>query len=586
MTKPLPTPGVVLKMPYRLLRRLFLHDHPHPPAAPNTPANSTIRPFTYNASNLSSRPQLPYLTIPSRSLFNSPQRRYMTIQRVKYEVSLAFKWSFYFTVGLTAVLTANWAINQEKIEHAFPTPHEWSHITRWVKRCVDVTANITTLPEPDWVYIVQLANAALGRLDDPKTDGKGLKDVEGGPPGAKDISAMSEPWRRGYVELLLLCCKAAEETEGWVIDTTTGLVHPADVVRGPSNPFPKPVQRGSAPSPHESTCVPGNFADPTELYAKLLATVGLTSKQRLDATLQYANWLESKGRLAPAAVMYEDALNLAIEEIHTPGAPLLVNPKTSVLNNKAERKPSENLLAALTALATFKARHEDIAGALPILISILQARRSLPAPPPKEVARESLRPNQSSTVFIDTITAFLTPPEYPPPPPDGTDPPVRNGRELCEEAALHLHIGEIMYTMQASTKEDGIAWTREGVDLAEEELDKVVDRGVAIPPWVPPTERNRTKTVCRQCFTTGLENWETMVTQMAKVENQARKKKPKGQQPSSGWLSGLWGWSQVEDGGRWAAEEKVVNERTQRAQELLIDLPQPREWWLSRLVNI
>ncbi|CAN8100202.1 unnamed protein product [Discula destructiva] len=571
----------------RLLRQLLLRELPYSAA----PADSAIRPFTYNASSLSSRPQLPFLAIPSRNNraggggggggSNRQQWRYFSTARIKYEVKLAIKFTAYIWATVFVVAVAGFVVQQEFMEAQHPTPHEWSYRTRWLKRSAETERARTDVIMENWVMIVQLLADALKRLENPATsDGKGLKDVKDGPPGAKDISDMPEPWRRGYVETLLLCCQAAEHVEGWVKDTTQGIACPADVVKGPSNPFPKPVPRGAGPAPREENCVPAGFPDPGELYLKLLATEGLTSKQRIDAALQYANWLEFKGALAPAAVMYENALNLSIEQIHTPGAPFRLDHKTAALNEKAERKPSANLLASLTALAAFKARHEDVSTALPILISILQARRSLPPPVTTQPANNpfSIHQKERKSAF-DKVLAFLTPPTYPPPPLDGTAPPVRDSKELCQEAALHLHIGEIMYTMQPSTREDGLAWTREGVDLAEEELHKVLERGGDGPI------KRATKKVCRECLASGLDNWRTMVARMVKLEDEA--KAGGGQtQASVGWFGALWKGVKIEeDGGRWVAEEKVVGERTRRAQDLLEELPPPRNPFLSGLVR-
>lgn len=483
------------------------------------------------------------------------------------------KFTVYLWTIVFFVAVGGFAVQQEWMEQRYPTPHEWTFRSRMLKRGVDAERGRTDVIMENWVLIVQMLQDVLERLENPSKDGKGLKDIKDGPPGAKDITGMPEPWRRGYVEALLLCCQASEHVEGYVLDKTRKTVFPKDVVRGPSNPFPKPVPPGSESPPREEDCVPSGFPDPDEIYIKLLATEGLTSRQRIDATLSYANWLENKGRLAPAAVMYEGALNLAIEEIYTPGAPFLLDPKTAVLNPKSEQKPSANLLSSLTALATFKARHEDVSAALPILISILQARRSLPS---KSLASHggdefsSYKPNKSA---LQRILDFIKSPDYPSPPPDGTAPPVRDSKELCEEAALHLHIGEIMYTLQPSTKEDGLAWTREGVDLAEEELHRVLEQD---------RENPITRKVCRECLASGLANWRTMVTRMAQQEDEA---KASGNKPSAGWF-GLWsGKSIEEDGGRWTAEEKVVAERTRRAQDLLEDLPQPRSAFLSGLVR-
>lgn len=558
----------------RLIRRLLLRKLAQP-SGPDT----SIRTFTHNSPSLAhgSRPQLPFLSIPSRSQrFQRQQWRYLTTERkawIRREVGLAAKWTAYVWAIVFCFIGAGFAIQQEFTERRFPTPHEWSFWTRTLKRGAEAERIRPDAFVEDWVKIVLMLRDVLERLENPAKDGKGLADLgPDRPPGAKDISAMSEAWRRGYYEVLFLLCQASEHVDGWVLDKTRGIVFPPDVVKGPSNPFPNPIPPGSKSPPREENCVPGGFPNPDEIYLKLIATEGLTTKQRMDAVLSYANWLEFKGAVEPAAVMYDDALNLAIEEIYTPGAPFLLDPKTGVLSDQAARKPSANLLVSLTALATFKARHEDVSSALPILISVLQARRALPTRAPRN-------PNDELT-FLDhrgpvrKVLDFFAPPAYPPPPPDGASPPIRDSKELCEEAALHLHIGEIMYTMQSSTREDGLAWTREGVDLAEEELHKIIDTR---------KDDRVTKKTCRECLASGLGNWATMVTRMVNEEEAAR---ASGKKPSAGWF-GLWsgGKAEEENVGRWAAEEKVVGERTRRAQEVLEDLEKPGSFLMSGLVR-
>lgn len=574
------------------MRRLLLR-HVKRRQAPE----SAIRTFSHNSPTLStSRPQLPFLSVPSRALRSRRQQwRYLTTERkawFKREVGQAARWTAYLWALALCFSGVGFALQQEFTERRFPTPHEWAFRTRMLKRGADAETARPDVVVENWPLIVQMLADVLDRLEDPAGEGKGLRDLGPvRPPGAKDISAMSEAWRRGYYEALLLCCKASEHVEGWVVDRTRKTVFPPDVVKGPSNPFPKPVPAGSVPPPREEDCEPAGFPKPDEMYLKLLATEGLTTKQRMDAALSYANWLEFKGFLSPAAIMYEDALNMAIEEIQTPGAPPLVDPKTAVLNDKADRKPSANLLTSLTALATFKARHEDVSAALPIFISLLQARRTLPSrrtPAPKDAQALALPSDPTSNMNpIQKAMEFFQPPPYPPPPPDGTDPPLRDSGERCDEAALHLHIGEIMYTARASTREDGLAWTREGVDLAEEELHRVLERAVGARG--EDRDARDAKKSCRACLASGLDNWATMVHRMVREEEARAAPAAAGsakKTASAGWF-GLWSGSKgvEENVGRWAAEEKVVGERTRRAQDILEDLEKPNSGLMSQLLK-
>lgn len=565
------------------MRRLLLR-HAKRRQSPDT----SIRTFTHNSPALHySRPQLPFLSIPSRAQrFRRQQQqqwRYLTTERkswIKREVGQAARWTAYLWAFAICIASASFVLQQESLERRFPTPHEWSFRTRLLKRGAEVERARPDVAMENWPLIVQMLMDALERLEDTTGDGKGVRDLgPDRPPGAKDISAMPEAWRRGYYEALLLCCKAAEHVDGWVLDKKRNTVFPGDSVKGPSNPFPKPIPPGALSAPREEDCEPAGFPKPDEIYLKLVATEGLTKKQQMDAALSYANWLEYKGLLGPAAVMYEDALTMAVEEIYSPGAPFLLDPKTAVLNDKAQCKPSVNLLSSLTALASFKARHEDLSAALSIFISLLQARRSLPS------SRNQTRPGDQNLAVpgapknsIEKVIDFFRPLAYPPPPSDGNEPPVRDSKELCEEAALHLYIGEIMHALQPTAQEDGIAWTREGVDLAEEELHKVLESGRG------GEDGEAAKRTCRECLASGLDNWATMARRMVREEEKARAS-GKTKKPSAGWF-GMWSGSKVEENvGRWAAEEKVVAERTRRAQEILEDLQQPTSGLMNGLLR-
>lgn len=537
-------------------------------------AEKPIRTFTYNSAALhGARPQLPFLSTPSarHQLFRRQQWRYLTTERkqwLKGEAKKTVRYTAYVWAILGCYFAGGFAVQQEWMERIYPTPHEWSFYTRLLKRGAEAEKMRTDVVLTNWPQIVQMTKGVLDRLESKEYDGEGVKDLgPHSPPGAKDISAMPESWRRGYFETLLLHCQASEQVEGWVLDTTRKTVFPPDMVRGPSNPNPKPIPAGSVPPPLEKNCVPAGFPAPDECYLKLLATEGLTTKQRMDATLAYANWLEFKGALSPAAIMYEEALNMAVGQIPTPpGSPPLLVPKTMTLNDKAGRPPSANLLKSLTAVATFKARHEDVSAALPIFISILQARRSLPSQASPDGAAEKRALPGSTRSKRQTIINLVSAPSYPPPPPDGTAPPVRDSKELCEEAALDLHIGEIMFSMQPSAREEGWAWTREGVDLAEEELHKVLEQR--------RNDSEDTKKTCRECLASGLSNWATMVRQLAKEEEEAKAKAGAGKS-TAGWL-GLWSGGAAEGlEGRWAMEQKLCEDRTKRAESILEELPEP-----------
>lgn len=560
----------------RMVRRLPRRQH----------APKPVRTFTYNSAALhNSRPQLPFLSTPSarQQLFRRQQWRYLTTERkqwLKGEAILSVKYTAYIWVFVFCFAAGGFAIQQEFMERGYPTPHEWSFNTRMLKRGAEAEKMRTDVIMENWPLIIQMLKDVLDRLEDEKGDGKGIKSLgSNSPPGAKDISAMPESWRRGYYEALLLYCQASEHVEGWVLDKKRKTVFPPDLVRGPSNPNPKPIPPGAKAAPREEDCISAGFPVPDDCYLKLLATEGLTTKQRMDAALAYANWLEHKGALGPAAIMLEDALNMAIEQMTSiaPDSQPVLDPKTMALINKAGFLPSENLLKCLTGVATFKARHEDVSAALPILISILQARRSLPSKQKPDRDAEVRAFYAHNKGNVQKVIDFFSEAPYPPPPPDGSAPPIRDSKELCEEAALDLHIGEIMFTMQPSTREQGWAWTREGVDLAEEQLHKVLEER--------KKESQDAKKTCRECLASGLSNWATMVRMMAREEEEEAKAKAGGKS-TAGWF-GLWtGEAVKENVGRWAAEEQLCEERTRRAQTILEDLEKPASGLMKSLVKV
>lgn len=544
-------------------------------------AEKPVRTLTYNSEALrhSARPQLPFLAPPSvahRRRRPPPQSsRYLTTETKKWlgdKVLKTARWSVSTYLIICAIILSGWVFRQELLEREAPTPPEWSWASRNQKRqFLEYIRGWWYGPAIEWSSLMKRTTELLALLEDEKGDGQGVRDVgPPSPPGAKDISAKSEPWRRGYYETLLLYAQASERVVGWVFDPKAAWMGPADVVPGPSNPNPKPLPRGSRRFPHEEDCVPTGFPTPDECYPKILATKGLTTRQRMDAALAYAHWLERTGALGPAAVMYEEALNMAVGQLPTsPDAPPLLDPKTLVLNNdSAGRPPSANLLKALTAMATFKARHDDVEGALPIFVSVLAARRALPRTKTTRQRDDEMRVAYLRTrgplrAFLD----FVTTPPYPPPPPDGSAPPERDHKELCEEAALDLHIGEILFARKPATREQGWAWTREGVDLAEGALYKLVhlDRR---------SVRDATKT-CRECLDTGLSNWSTMVKRMAREQEEAQEK------ADARWFR-LWssggGAAEEANVDRWVEERKLCEERTAKAQDLLLDF-QPNITW-------
>lgn len=409
----------------------------------------------------------------------------------------------------------------------------------------------------DWARTGDAYRQLIRRLEDPGIDGAGLQDQdEGGILVAGigktgfDLSNKPESWRRGYYEVLMGAARAAEQLDGWVRDKTRNVAFPANVVIGPANPDPRPVPPGAKSAPREEDCEPA-FEAPETYYMRVLTTQGFTEKQRVDAALAYGAWLDFKRTPETALEMYKWALDIATAGSSKP----VVDNATGILNTDAGT-PSANVLAATTALAVHHALRSNLAVALPIFLSVLRARRSLPKPPATMLS--TLTPDEEGNGILKAVMSLiksaLVAPKYPPPPDDGTSPPKRSPKERCEEAGIMTYIGEILYASKTSntSREDGLAWTREAVDIAEEEL-----RGKRI--------NKEGKRTCKQCLEVGLANWTQMVEKLAREEQES---KAASGSKVGGWL-GFGGEEQKEIIGRWESEKQVIKERSRRASELL-----------------
>jgi hypothetical protein len=500
---------------------------------------------------------LPFLSPPNRR----PIARFLTTDRkrwIKDEVWRAGKYTTVLWTLAGLLFMMAFGVQQEWLERKFPSPREWSWVTRkdfrstkWDEDADDERGGLV-----DWARTGEGFRTLLKRLEDPKIDGKGLEEVDDGGilvagigKMGYDISKKSEPWRRGYYEVLMGAARAAEHLDGWVRDKKRNVAFPKNVVIGPSNPNPRPVPPGAKSAPREEDCEPA-FEFPEIYYMRILTTQGFNEKQRMDAALAYGAWLDFKKTPEAALEMYKWALDIA-----TANSPKqIVDPATGILNANAGI-PSANVLSATTALAVHHAINSNLNVALPIFLSVLRARKSLTDAP---TVRSASTPGEEDGGLLKTVTSLaksaLMPPEYPPPPDDGTTPPLRGPKERCEEAGIMTYLGEILYASKTSktSKEDGLAWTREAVDVAEEEL-----RGKRID--------KEGKKTCKQCLEVGLGNWGTMVAHLAREEE----KEAEGQKTKTrSWL-GFGGENPKEFPGRWKSEEQVVRERTRRASEFL-----------------
>ncbi|KAI9745233.1 MAG: hypothetical protein M1818_001511 [Claussenomyces sp. TS43310] len=485
-----------------------------------------------------SRPQLPFLSQPHAKR----QARWITTERKQWVRSELWRAGKYTTILWTFTLlslVAAFGVQQEYLERRFPSPHEWPFTIR--KDYRSARWNEDNGEGVDWARTAEAYSRLIRRLEAELQDQlEGGILVAGVGKTGFDIEKKSEPWRRGYHDCLMGAARAAEHLDGWVRDRTRNIAFPANTVIGPSNPNPRPVPPGAKTPPREENCEAA-FDPPQTYYMRVLTTKGFTERQKLEAALGYAAWLEYKGTPEAAFEMYKWALDISGSETSTDGL------------------PSANTLMAATALAVHHARNDNLSTALPIFLSVLRARRSLPQDDQAMLsARASL--DETSKGFFANLTSMvrsaIKPPSYPPPPDTGTTAPTRNSEERCQEAGIMTYIGEILYASSNTNagREDGLAWTREAVDLAEEEL-----RGRAA------SASNVAKQTCRECLETGLGNWAKMVSKLSREEREGKTTTTK----VGGWL-GFGGHEQEQAvKGRWESEESVVQERTKRARDVL-----------------
>ncbi|KAL3420483.1 hypothetical protein PVAG01_08982 [Phlyctema vagabunda] len=504
-----------------------------------------------------SRPQLPFLYPPQRR----PIARFLTTETktwIKSEVRKGIRYTAYLYAGTILFFIATFGVRQEYLERQFPSASEWSIYTRFQYRDAkwEERSHEESIGSIDWVKVGAAYKRLVLRLEDPSKDGAGLREQEDGGilvagvgRTGYDVSGKSEPWRRGYHEVLMGAARSAEHLSDWVVDRARDIQFPANTVIGPSNPKPRPLPPGAPVAPQEKDCEPA-FDPPEVYYIRILTTQGFTQKQRLDAALAYATWLNYKGTPEAALEMHNWALDIATEQYTSP----ILDRKSGMLN-VVDQPPSTNILAAVTALATHHALHSDVSVSLPIFLSLLRARRSLETPPKSTVSAAVLGAEDQSAFShaLATVKDIVISPEYPPPPSDGTDIPQRTPLEICEEGAVMAHIGEILYASRTSknSKEEGLAWTREAVDIAENEL-----RAGRIP--------EEAKKKCRECLQVGLDNWGVMVRKLAKEERELKQAGAK----SGSWL-GFGNREQKEFLGRWESEEQVIEQRLQRSKEIL-----------------
>ena len=313
-----------------------------------------------------------------------------------------------------------------RYEHDYPTPRDWTFWSRWSLRNAIITAQKqVNRVATDWTkagyYYVEL----LQRLEDENIDGKDLIQgetlVQGVGRTGLDISAKSDQWQRGYYQALMGAGSVAEHMDGMAKrkGEERGKPIPWASIPGPTNPRPKPLpwdkKGGHKDVPNEMECEDA-FPQPEVFYMKILTNRAFSNAQRLDAALAYADWCEFKGLQDTAANMYDWALDIAAGGLPV-GADHVVDIKTGVINNGKDQFVTRNLLKATTALGTYHARRGEVKQALPIFLSVLRARKSLP-PKPADFVEPKQPPTAKSEfqaywtaikeVMLDTTISTIT----------------------------------------------------------------------------------------------------------------------------------------------------------------------------------
>ncbi|EMC98177.1 hypothetical protein BAUCODRAFT_41512, partial [Baudoinia panamericana UAMH 10762] len=483
-----------------------------------------------------SRPRLPYLSQPTlrpttsllgpnpqlARLLSTETRRY-----IREQVWLATKWSAYLWTTVILLSISYFGFKLEWDERERPTPDEWRFYTRQALRAAREALSAVEEGRSimvDWAFAGNQFRACLERLEDRAKEGKGIREVEEGGllvegvgKTGLDVSGKSWPWRAGYYEVLMGCAMVAEHLDDMVLDKTRRVVFPKEYMIGPSNPDPRPVSARMKAAPREEDCE-RPFDPPETYYMRILTTTGFTTKQKLDAALAYANWLEFKGLSESAEEMYRWGVDIAKAALPsaTP-ADALLDPQTTVFKADSANAATQNLLHATTALAIHRARTGNVSSALPMLLSVLRAYRSAPISPfsQSELAAASA-PKRAQTdigAFFQFFGNIFTPPKFPPPPPSGDLPFMRDtDKPTCEESELMLYIGEILFATSPQAAE-GVGWTKQAVEIAEANLRP----GASMPvPAGGDAEKEREK--CRSCLMTGVGNWETMLRRLAEQQ--------------------------------------------------------------------
>ncbi len=523
------------------------------------------------------------------------RKRYIKDEIIKASKYTIYGWSLF---GLLSLVF--YGLQSEYYERKYPTPPDWSLFSKVQYRNArnGENSNANAMGHVDYARVGEWYRMVIARLEDPSIDGAGLEPalkVEGdiyfnaiGKAGL-DISSKPEPWCRGYHACLMGAARAAEQLDGWVMDKTRKISFPSNVIIGPSNPHPKLVPFGAEPAPLEENCVPA-FGPPESFYTKILTTQGFNTRQRLDAALAYADWLDFKGLPESAQEMYDWGLDIAMSPLPRE-AQNVADKESGVIRDNAGYI-SSNVLLATTSLAIHHARNKNLSTALPIFLSVLRASRQLPPPSPALQQNTPPSSDDKNTSqdggLLFTLKYFLITPPYPPAPSTGDEPHSRSPIAVCEEAGIMAHIGEIMFAASSASphylnpspsaskmaasrqsQQAGINWTRDAVDIAEATLLST------------PRHDGEARKKCAECIEVGLGNWGKMVSRMTRDAQQQQKNADNktGISNAKEWdwsnLGWLWrGFAEIDIGSakeRWEREAQIMEERRGKLEKLIAE---------------
>ena len=496
---------------------------------------------------------------------------------------LALIYAAYFHAFLFLITIMVMGAKDERFNRLFPTPAEWGWHLRFQMRKTrgDEVFYDTNAGIPNWPDIGMRYRNIVNRLEKHNnsidTTNMPMKEkvrlekagvvLDGFNFDGIDVSEKSVPWREGYYIALMGAARAAEFLEGLVADVTRRQIFSKDRVIGPSNPYPTPQPYGAIEAPLEENCADA-FLSPKIFYNKIMATEGFNARQRLEASLAWANWLAATGHDEEAEDKYDWALDIAMGDLPQ-GINNVVDTRTGCINADATYI-TEGIITATTALATFHAQRQNFSTALPIFASIIRAYRSLPPPSdaPIPIYNKPAQDESAWSLVWSFIVSALSEPAYPDPPPSISVPLISTPKQTCAEAAVMSNLGEIMFASSesspasslpsatasllhtlsssitpsqptATTAElSGLSWTSSAVDQTEATIDVLIN---SPPRWKPQAEIQELKEYCAECLMMAIENWKSMVSMLEEREFDREVEEKKGRQARRENANRGWG---------------------------------------------